>query len=51
MSVIPFEQVLKEIEELQNANPDGFTTNELMEVTGHKGGWCRQYIRKMMDAG
>ena len=49
--VIPYEQVLKEIEELRKKSPEGFTVREMMAETGHHDNWCRQRIRELMDAG
>jgi len=48
--VIPYEQVLKEIEELKKKSPDGFTTSEMMVHTGHSDNWCRARIRELINA-
>jgi hypothetical protein len=49
--VIPYEQVLKEIEELKKKSPDGFSTSEMMAHTGHSDNWCRARIRELINAG
>ena len=51
MMVITYDQVLKDIEELSQKNPDGFSTAELSDVTGHSGAWCRKHVRKLIEVG
>lgn len=46
-----FADVLGEIEKLSSKSPDGFTTQEMIAVTGHGEDWCRQRIKALMRAG
>jgi DNA-binding Lrp family transcriptional regulator len=49
--VISFEEVLKEIEDLNKKVPEGFSTAEMSEALGHTQEWCRYSLRKMIAAG
>lgn len=51
MAVITYEEVLKQIESLNNKQPDGFTITEMSDTVGRSQRWCRGQVRKMIDAG
>ena len=44
------EKILREIETSAEF-PDGFTTQELSDVTGRSVSWCRTTLRKLINAG
>ena len=49
--IIPFEDVLSDLETLQNESPDGFTTREMSEVVGKSRAWCSRKIGRLIEAG
>ena len=51
MTVISYEEVLKEIEELQRRNPEGISITEMSDETGHSQNWCRIMVRKLIKIG
>jgi hypothetical protein len=48
---ITTQQLIEEIERLSDQSPDGFSTAEMVEATGHHDKWCRKQIRAMIKAG
>lgn len=46
-----FDSVLKEIEKLNQENPEGFTIKEMSRATSRDRQWCRERLQDMMDAG
>ena len=49
--VIPFDDVLEELEKLNNKSPEGFTTKEMSEDRKWSRELCRRKIKALIDAG
>jgi len=45
------EQLIAEIERLSDQSPDGFSTAEMVDATGHGERWCRVKVKELMKAG
>lgn len=48
---INFSEVLRDLEALQSAQPEGFTTREMMQATGRSDKWCRERLRILIGSG
>jgi predicted transcriptional regulator len=46
-----FDDVLKEIERLDNQNPDGWAVADLARESGINVKRCREWVREMIDTG
>lgn len=46
-----FDDVLKEIERLENQNPDGWAVADLSRESGINVKRCREWVREMIDTG
>ena len=46
-----FDDVLKEIERLENQNPDGWAVADLVRESGINVKRCREWVREMIDTG
>jgi hypothetical protein len=46
-----FEDLLHEMERLDSANPEGFTSWEMSKALDRSQAWCRKKIRLLVDAG
>ena len=48
---VTFDEILKEIDNLNNKHPEGFTILQMSESTGYSRKWCQQQIAKLIDSG
>ena len=48
---VTYDEILAEIDRLTAASPEGFTILEMMDATGHCDNWCRDKIRRLINAG
>ena len=45
-----YDDILKEMEKLEEAQPEGWTMQEMMDTTGRSDKWCRQTVKKLITA-
>jgi hypothetical protein len=51
LSKINFAEVLRDLSDLADRQPEGFTTREMVEATGRSDQWCRNRLRILISNG